>query len=304
MKNFKVHAALFTVSFLYAILFSWAGEIMPRYISAEAFVWLRIVTACILFNITALFLGWESVNFRKHLYLWLACAFFGTAANMFLFFKGLSATRPINGAVLMMVTPMFVAVFDHIKSKKRPSLETVLGLTLGSAGAILLIAGQGASFTRATLMGDIWIAINAAFYAVYLVLVKRLVHEYKPITVNRITFSLGVLIIAPIGASSLAATDFSAIPNDILLKIGYILFFTSFLVYLLNAYGVKHGSPGLVGVYIYLQPVLATAIALMLDRDELTPQKVILASMILFGVWLVINNDKRGFSLKDRFRGK
>jgi drug/metabolite transporter (DMT)-like permease len=304
IKNIRVHIALFTVSFLYAILFSWAGEIMPKFISPEAFVWLRIVVACLLFNVTAVFYRWEKVNFLEDWKLWLICAFFGTAGNMFLFFKGLSMTKPINGAVLMMVTPMFVAIFDHIKNKRTPSLETVIGLTIGSGGSILLIAGRGAQFTSETLMGDVWIAINAAFYAIYLVYVKKLVHKYNPITVNRITFTLGVVIIAPLGAVSLFHTDFSAIPTDIYLKIGYTLFFTSFLVYMLNAYGVKHGSPGLVGIYIYLQPILATAMALLLQRDEITVYKVFLTFVILFGVWLVVNNDKRGFSLKERFKGK
>jgi drug/metabolite transporter (DMT)-like permease len=183
-------------------------------------------------------------------------------------------------------------------------METIIGLIIGTGGAILLIAGKGAHFTRETLIGDIWVAVNAAFYAVYLVYVKKLVHKYNPVTVNRVSFSLGVIYIAPLGAYSLFHTDFAAIPGEIGLKIGYALFFTSFLVYLFNAFAVKHGSPKLVGLYIYLQPVLATIIALILGRDQLTPSKIFYTLMILFGVWLVMNNDWRGFSLKDRFRGK
>lgn len=304
MKTLKVHGALFMVSLFYAILFSWAGEMMPKYIRPEAFVMLRILTACLLFYITALFFKREKVDLKTDGWWFLTCAFFGTAANMFMFFKGLSLTKPINAAVLMMVTPLFVAIFDHVKNKKAPSLETVIGLTVGSGGAIMLIADKGIHFDQSTLVGDIWVAINAAFYAVYLVMVKRLVHKYHPITVNRITFSMGLILIAPLGMSGLLKTDFSAIPGDILLKMGYTLVITSFLVYLLNAYAVKHGSPSLVGVYIYLQPILATMIALMLSRDVLTGRKIFFSSMVLFGVWLVMQSDRRGFRLKEKFRAK
>lgn len=304
IRSLKVHGALFLVSLLYAILFSWAGQIMPKYIEPEGFVWLRIISAFLLFTLTSLLMGWERIDWKTDGWLILTCAFFGTAANMYLFFKGLSLTTPINGAVLMMVTPLFVAVFDHIRSNKMPGLETVLGLTMGTAGAVLLIWGNDADFSRKTIRGDIMVAVNAAFYAVYLVMVKKLVHKYKPVTVNRLTFGTGILLMAPLGLASFLRTDFRAIPGDIWLKIGYVLFFTSFLVYLLNAYGVKHGSPKLVGVYIYLQPVLATIIALLLDRDELTGRKVLYSCIILFGVWLVMANEKRSFSLKGRFRGK
>jgi drug/metabolite transporter (DMT)-like permease len=90
-----------------------------------------------------------------------------------------------------------------------------------------------------------------------------------------------------LGAIPLWNTNFTAIPGDIWLKIGYILFFTSFLVYLLNMYGIKHASGSLVGIYIYLQPLLATAIAVLLGRDEISVEKVMYALMIITGVWLV-----------------
>lgn len=304
MSNIRVHIALFLVSLFYAVLFSWAGEIMPKYIQPEAFVFLRIIVACLLFWATSLFFKRERIDLKADGWWFLACAFFGTAGNMFMFFKGLSLTKPINGAVLMMVTPLFVSIFDHIKNKKTPELETVLGLTIGSSGAIMLIADKGIEFSRATMIGDIWVAVNAAFYAVYLVMVKRLVHKYHPITVNRITFTMGVVLIAPLGGKKLIHTDFISIPGDIWLKIGYTLLVTSFLVYLLNAYAIKHGSPSLVGIYIYLQPILATVIALLLARDILTGKKVFLSVMILFGVWLVMKTDRRGFSMKERFKIK
>lgn len=304
MKNANVHIALFSVSLFYAILFSWAGQIMPNFISAEAFVWMRIIVAGLLFQLLALGMKREKIDYRADWKLFLICAFFGTAANMYLFFKGLSITNPINGAVLMMVTPLFVAVFDHIKEKRIPGIETVLGLIIGSAGATMLIAGKGVVFNSETILGDIFVAINAAFYAVYLVLVKKLVHKYSPVTVNKVTFGIGILLMAPLGFTAIADTNFAIIPTDIWLKIGYTLLVTSFLVYLLNAYGIKHGSPSLVGLYIYLQPLLATVIALVLGTDTLTPNKIFWAALIVFGVWLVLGNNKRIFSIKEKFISK
>lgn len=294
----KVHVSLFFVSLLYAILFSWAGEIMPTYISAEGFVWLRILTAFSLFSICSLFITDKAIDWKNDWKRFAVCAFFGTAANMFMFFKGLSMTKPINGAVLMLVTPLFVAIIEHWIQKKRPSLSMTAGISIGALGAFLLMWGKGAHFSSQTLEGDIWVSVNALFYAVYLVLAKKLANKYHTITVNKVMFGMGLLYIAPLGAIPLLNTSFSAIPNDIWLKIGYILFFTSFLVYLLNMYGIKHASGSLVGIYIYLQPLLATLIAILLGRDELTAEKAMYAFMIIMGVWMVSGKHNLKMSLR------
>ncbi len=260
---------------------------MPVHLSAESFVWLRILTAFALFSGCSLFISDRAIEWRTDFVRFAVCAFFGTAANMFMFFKGLSMTKPINGAVLMLVTPLFVALIEHVIQKKKPSPGMTAGIFIGALGAWLLMWGKGARFTSDTLEGDIWVSMNALFYAIYLVLAKKLANKYHAITVNKVMFGMGLIYIAPLGAIPLWNTDFTAIPSDIWLKIGYILFFTSFLVYLLNMYGIKHASGSLVGIYIYLQPLLATVIAVLLGRDEITAEKVMYALMIITGVWLV-----------------
>ena len=108
----RVHIALFFVSLLYAILFSWAGQIMPNYLQPEAFVMLRVFTATILFYLVALTHTHEKINWKAHGKEFAICGFFGTSANMYLFFHGLALTHPINGAILMLVTPLFVGIFE------------------------------------------------------------------------------------------------------------------------------------------------------------------------------------------------
>lgn len=281
-----VHIALFFVSLLYAILFSWAGQIMPVHLTAEGFVFLRIAFATSLFHLIALFQQAEKINWKLHLKEFAICGFFGTSANMFLFFKGLESTFPINGAILMLFTPLFVAIFDHFRVQKWPNWQFSLGLFTAAAASYLLIAGKGAKFSEKTIMGDIWVSINAILYAVYLVRVKKLTSVYSPISVNRWTFTFGLMYITPIGLLSFCNTNFQNIPSDIWLKIAYILIFTSFLVYLLNAYAVKKAGPTLAGLYIYLQPLLATIIAFLLQTDQISLKKICLIVAILSGVFV------------------
>ncbi len=289
----NVHLVLFLVSLFYGILFSWAGEIMPKYLNAEALVGLRIAFATLAFHI----IGWSqkntAINWKKHGLEFAICGFFGTSANMYLFFKGLQSTYPINAAVLMLATPLFVALFDHLRLKARPNWAFTLALFTAAFACYKLLTESNHTFTSETRLGDLLVFINAIFYAVYLVRIKKLTAVYEPITVNRYTFSFGLLYISPLALTAVFQANYAAIPSPIWGKIIYILLVMSFLVYFMNAYAVKAAGPTLAGLYIYLQPLLATLIAFILQTDSLTVMKIIWILIVLLATFFATRNSPK-----------
>ncbi|RYY16617.1 MAG: EamA/RhaT family transporter, partial [Cytophagaceae bacterium] len=81
--------------------------------------------------------------------------------------------------------------------------------------------------------------------------------------------------------------DYAHFPLFIWGELGYMIFFLTILAYLLNNWALKYATPALLGVYIYLQPVLAVLIAVALGKDHLTWDKAWQAALIFLGVWLV-----------------
>ncbi|MEY3984260.1 MAG: hypothetical protein RL160_1819 [Bacteroidota bacterium] len=288
MKQPLVHLALFAVALIYAIFFSWARDIMPHYLKPEGFIVIRIGAAAVMYWVAHTFLIRQPFNFRQDGKLLFWCALTGVAANMLMFFKGMAITTPINGSVLMLFTPVFVVVIDHLKRKIWPNKALGSGILLACFGAILLMGGAGFSFSGTTVIGDVWVTLNAISYAIYLVLVKGLVGRYHAMTVNKWTFTLGTLFVLPFGLPQLAETSFEVIPWDVWLKILYVLVFTTFITYQLNAYAIKRASASLAGTYIYLQPVLASLIASMTGRDALNGTKLLYILLIFTGVYLAV----------------
>jgi drug/metabolite transporter (DMT)-like permease len=86
--------------------------------------------------------------------------------------------------------------------------------------------------------------------------------------------------------------DWSSFPTSIWLAIAYVLLFTTFFAYLFNAYALKIVSPTVAGIYVYLQPLLTTMVALWTGKDELTMIKVLAGMLIFFGVFLVTQKPK------------
>ena len=261
---------------------------MPNYLDPGFFVWMRIVVAAVLFYFMAKLRNKSiKIDWKKDGKEIALCAFLGTSGNMLLFFYGLRYTLPINGAVLMLCTPIMVAIIEHTTYRVAPKKLQVVGFLLASVCSFLLISNKGISIAQGDLFGDILVAVNAAFYAFYLVRVKPLLSKYSPNRLNSATFGISVLYALPFAVWPAFHTDFSAIPLDIWIKIIYILFFTTFVVYQLNAFAVKNSTAQLAAVYIYLQPVLAGLIAILLGREPFSPSKAVLAILIILGVWLV-----------------
>ncbi len=281
------------VALLYAATFTIAKEIMPQWLPSEAFVSLRIIIAGLIFFVIQILFIREKITDRQDLKRVFICTLFGTLFNMLLFFKGLSYTQRINGAVLMMFTPIFTAIISGVVLKEGFGILKVAGLAIATLGGIFLIGGFALNFSQKTVWGDLMVTANAILYSVYLVKVKSLMRKYNPLTVSTYTFAMGSILVLPFGFHQLVTTNFSSFPNQIWLGIAFVIVGTTFFTYLLNAWALKHASPSLVGSYIYLQPVLATVIAVLAGKEMLTLEKVIFAVLIFMGVYLVNQSKKQ-----------
>ena len=286
-KTLKVHIALFIVSLIYGATFTIAKEVMPLYVKPFAFIMVRIwVAAILIFFFHSVYIK-ERITDKKDWIKLLVCAVFGVVANMLFFFKGLSLTVPINGSVLMMNTPIFVVIFASIFLKEKLAIVKVSGILIAAAGAVLLMAGANFSFNSQTALGDIFVTINAIIYAFYLVYAKPLTQKYHPLTITLYCFLIGSVLVIPFGLNEFTEIGWSNFPVHIWFYILFITIGATFTTYVLNAYALRHASPSLVGTYIYLQPVLATLIAIFTGKDILSFQKMIFILIIFLGVFLV-----------------
>ena len=289
-KNYKAHIALLFANIIYALNYGWAKDVMEGgYLEPFAFILIRAIGATLLFWIVSLFFS-ERVENKDKLKL-LLCGIFGVAANQLLFFKGLDQTTRINAAIIMVASPIIVALFSAVLIKEKPSATRIVGILLGLTGACFIILQGESNNQGASLIGNLLIVLNATSYGLYLVLVKPLMKKYSPITVVKWVFTFGLIIVTPFGLTEID-TIIWEMPNDILLKVGFVVIFTTFFTYLFNIYGVKRVSPTVVSSYIYLQPILTSIIAAFSGTETITIMMVISSIIIFIGVYLVSKPSK------------
>jgi drug/metabolite transporter (DMT)-like permease len=290
----KSHLALFTVNALYGANHIIAKGVMPIYLSPNVFIAMRVVGATALFWIVKSFRVKEKIA-RKDLFLCAICGVFGVANNQLFFFHGLNLSSSINAGIIMTLNPIMVAILAYFILKEPLSMLKSVGIILGAIGAVLLTltAGTGAGDS---VLGDLFLFINALSYGIYLVLVKPLMKRYSPLTVITYVFSFGTMyvLLFPPTISDLLVTDFSIIPAEVWWKIIYVIVGVTFLAYLLTVTALKHLSASVSSSYIYFQPMMVILFTFLFSyiglADDysatITLEKVMYMLIIFSGVYI------------------
>lgn len=285
-KSLRAHLFLFIVNLFYGAGFTVSKLVMPQFIKPFGFIFIRVsVTTCLFFIIHRWWLK-ENVE-KKDWWLLFVCGLFGVVINQEMFFLGLSITTPINAALIMIMTPILVFVISFFMAHEKATWQKILGLCLGLCGALVILAGKGFNFSSSTLLGDLFIFINATSYAVYLVIVRPLMKKYHPLTVIKWVFFFGLIPVSAFGWNQFSEISWSSFSSTIWASVAFIVICTTFLAYLLNMLALREVHSSVVGAYIYLQPILASVISILLKKDEMSFQKIISATLIFSGVYMV-----------------
>ena len=267
---------------------------MPNFLSPNVFIMFRALGATLLFWIVKMFLPKEKVE-RKDLLLLAVCGVFGVAMNQLFFFHGLNLSSAINSGIIMTVNPILVVILSFFILKESVTWRKSVGIALGAIGAVLLTLTAGTG-SGDSMLGDLFLFINAVSYAVYLVIAKPLMNKYSPLTVITYVFTFGTafILLFPPTLTDFFQTDFSVLTQDVIIKIIYVVVGVTFFTYLLTMYGLKYLSPSVSSAYIYLQPVLVMFFAFTLSAigiaddytDTITLEKVIYMLIIFVGVYI------------------
>jgi drug/metabolite transporter (DMT)-like permease len=285
-RKLIAHILLFLVNLFYGANFIVSKLVMPAFILPQAFILIRVVVTTGLFFIVGRFWGREKVAL-KDFPLLILCSLVGVVINQELFFAGLNITTPINGALIMIMTPILVMVISFFIGHERLTWQKITGMALGTAGAFIIISGRGLNFSSKTALGDFYILLNATSYAIFLVIVRPLMKKYHPMTIIKWVFLFGVPWVIVMGAGQFKTIQWPSFTTNVWLAVFFVIFCATFCAYLFNVIALREVHSSIVGAYIYMQPILATLISIAVGKDILTTEKLASAALIFSGVYMV-----------------
>jgi len=288
------HAALFAAYLIFGLNVPVMKiALSDGHITPLAMAFFRFVGALCIFWTVSLFTPKERVPWRDKLGFF-AAAIFGIFGCQFLFSVGLARTSPIDAALINTVAPIMTMLLAALFLKEPITTKKTVGVLIGVAGALALVFSHNESDRGgATLWGDIIIICSTLSFIIYLTAFKNLVERYSPVTLMKWMFLSATIISAPFCWNEVINFKISEVPSNILIYTGFVIVFATFLCYLLVPIGQQHLRPTVVSMYNYIQPIVASLVAVISGIDSWSLTATVATVLVFLGVYVVTQSKSR-----------
>ena len=290
-SNIAPHIALLAVQLMFGcapVLGKAALQTFPSY----SIVGFRVGGAALAFYFLQRFRGGFKLDKKIHYLYFAVFSFFGVIFNQLLFFKGLSMTTATNTSLLAVMIPVFAFAVSALIGNDKLTWRKIMGIIIAACGVIYLINPLKASFSSETTQGDLLIILNSLSYAIYVATSKRLISHYGALKSIAWVFIFAFFINVPIGLYFLQSVNLPEVPISAWLALSAIVLFPTILAYYWNTWALARVEPSIVAVYIYLQPLIGTLLAIFILGEEWKPRIFLAMAMIFTGVYFVTRKRK------------
>lgn len=287
--NLKGHLAMLGANMIWGLmspvvkLVFASGVVLPL-----VMVDFRVAGAAILFWLTSIFMPKEHVC-PKDVMLLFGAGMIGVLFNQGCFIIGVSLTSPGEASLVTTTMPMWVMLLAWLILHEPITLKKAGGIVLGATGAIILVAGSGAAVGGGSnpSLGDFIVLLAQLSYALYLTLYRNFIRKYSLVTLMKWMFLSATVVSLPATLSSLISMRWDSVSIQEFLGIAYVVIFGTYIAYIFIMTGQKNLRPTIVGMYNYVQPIVATTVGIWMGLDRMTPLKGLAVILIFSGVWLV-----------------
>lgn len=227
--------------------------------------------------------------------MFAAAAVFGLVCNQCCFTIGLSITSPVNASIVTTSMPIFAMLLSFIILKEPITWMKSSGVAIGCIGAVILIltSATAANAKVGDLRGDLLVLGAQLSYALFLSLFNPFIKKYEVFTVNKWMFLWATLMVWPFSMTHVADLDWANISLRTWLETGYVVFFGTFIGYILIVNAQKILRPTVVSIYNYVQPMVSVTVSVLTGIGVFKWSQGLAVLLVFSGVWLVTKSKSR-----------
>lgn len=267
--------------------------LMPDILHPTVLTFFRFSGAMVLFWLASLFFKREHVPAKDVLMLFFASVF-GLTLNQLPFFLGLSMTSSIDASIVVTMLPIVTMILSAIILKEPITQLKAIGVIVGASGALIIVfSSHTEDVGNGNMLGNIIVFLAVVSFALYLTLFKNLIIKYHPVTVMKWMFLFATITGLPFSYSLLGEVNFAALSNSTWLSIAYVIILATFLSYILVPIGQKAVRPTTLSMYNYVQPIMASLVAVLVGIDQFGYQQALAAVLVFSGVYIVTQSKSR-----------
>lgn len=209
----------------------------------------------------------------------------GIGLNQMFFVVGIGRTSVAHAAIMIGLTPMLVLLLAWWAGQERLRVPKLAGLAVAISGVILIQVSSRAD-RSSSLTGDLLVFVASILFAIFSVTSKRMTGRLNGITLNTFAYVGSGFAVLPILLAQGPAFQFAKVSWLSWLSVFYMAAFSSVLCYVIFYYVLTYIPASRVTAFSYLQPLLATLMAIPLLGEHPTVSLAAGGALVLAGVLL------------------
>ncbi len=220
-------------------------------------------------------------------------SFFAININIGFFFLGLQKTTSINAPIIASSQPIFLYIFAIIFLKEKMHKKVFHGLLIALIGVIIIIVspllldgGISLGAKEGALEGNLYLVIATLGAVINALIFKKVLRRVNMWQVTFISFVFGALLFIPVMLPEFATWSFADLNSNGWVGIIYGVVFSSAIAYGLFNYGISKITAQEVGIFAYIDPVVAVAVAIPLIHEYPTPAFYIGTFFVFLGIFI------------------
>ena len=201
--------------------------------------------------------------------------------------QGLRYAGATDAAILIAMSPVFIALLSWVILKERISKLQVTGIVIAFAGSVL-VATNGSfnnfGFNKLRVYGDLLVLLSSLAWAIFSITLKKLLMRYPPTTIMTYSTFAGTIFLIPFSLSEYPV-NFLAINSAGWINIIYLGVLASALGNLIWNSALEKVPAVTAGAYLYLSPVVAAVVAFIFLHEIPGMYTIVGGLIILMGTF-------------------
>lgn len=293
---------------LWAINFSFI-KIALREFSPLGFNGIRLSLASLVLLLILLFKGEGFSVRRQDRWKLLVLGIIGNTVYQLLFIHGLNLTTASNTAIIIALTPAFIALLSFYLRHERLNWTAWSGIIISFVGFYFVITKQAGTFhfSSQSIKGDLMILAGCLFWTIYTVYSKPLLDRISPLKLTAVTMFYGTVFYLPFCLRDMTTLPYSELSLKAWLALIYSALFALAICYVIWYASVRRVGNSKTAIYDYLIPVFSVLFATVFLNERISFLQGVGALIIFMGVYLArsgyrLFNSKKGFLLADKIK--
>ena len=253
-------------------------------------VWVRFAIGVLILGIVVLVRKQFKLPKRSEILYFIVLGFLGITFHQWLQSTGLVISKASTTAWIVATTPLFIAMLSWIFLREKLNWAQIAGIGLATIGVLLVISeGDISSLSIGEFgnYGDFLILISAINWAVFSVISRRGLENHPAALMMFYVMAAGWLMISIPFFTGTGVNDLQSISFSSLLGVLFLGIFCSGIAYIFWYDALKSIPASQVGVFLYLEPLIAVILAAYLLGENIYLASLIGGILILVGVWRV-----------------